>query len=186
MNLQDITYDNKAAMNENASIPAINKVQASDMNQIKEAINNNNSEIKNKSAISIALVGNPFSYTGNREQKLTLNTATNIKGSNLSITNDGGVLIGSNIKTVLVSGQVYYFTGSNHTSGKDAIVKRNNDTVMSSNSLVNSNYLKVLAGTTIVNVQEGDIIYLYSKNGSTGNCQIGAGDSNTYLTVMEI
>lgn len=46
MNLQDITYDNKAAMNENASIPAINKVQASDMNQIKEAINNNNSTIE--------------------------------------------------------------------------------------------------------------------------------------------
>lgn len=46
MNLQDITYDNKATMNENASIPAINKVQASDMNQIKEAINNNNSTIE--------------------------------------------------------------------------------------------------------------------------------------------
>jgi hypothetical protein len=85
-----------------------------------------------------------------------------------------------------VSGQIYYYTGSNHNAGKDAIVKRNNDAVMSANSIVNSNYLKVLAGTTIVNVQEGDIIYLYSKNSSTGTCQIGAGGNNTYLTVVEI
>lgn len=35
-----ITYDNKVALNENPSIPDINKVNASDMNEIKNAINN--------------------------------------------------------------------------------------------------------------------------------------------------
>ena len=35
-----ITYADKVALNENASIPAINKVSAGDMNEIKNAINN--------------------------------------------------------------------------------------------------------------------------------------------------
>lgn len=35
-----ITYDDKVALNENASIPAKNKVSAEDMNEIKNAINN--------------------------------------------------------------------------------------------------------------------------------------------------
>lgn len=39
-----ITYTNKSTMNENADIPAINKVQASDMNQIKEVVNSNYNE----------------------------------------------------------------------------------------------------------------------------------------------
>lgn len=36
-----ITYEDKVALNENASIPAKNKVSAGDMNEIKNAINNN-------------------------------------------------------------------------------------------------------------------------------------------------
>ena len=35
-----ITYDDKVALNENPNVPNINKVNASDMNQIKNAINN--------------------------------------------------------------------------------------------------------------------------------------------------
>jgi hypothetical protein len=40
-----ITYDDKVALNENASIPDINKVSASDMNQIKTGVNTNESNI---------------------------------------------------------------------------------------------------------------------------------------------
>lgn len=36
-----ITYANKSTMNENASVPAVNKVQASDMNEIKNVVNGN-------------------------------------------------------------------------------------------------------------------------------------------------
>lgn len=36
-----ITYANKSTMNENASVPAVNKVQASDMNEIKSVVNSN-------------------------------------------------------------------------------------------------------------------------------------------------
>lgn len=41
MALQNITYSNKSTMNENASVPAVNKCQASDMNEIKTVVNNN-------------------------------------------------------------------------------------------------------------------------------------------------
>ena len=36
-----ITYANKSTMNANASVPATNKVQASDMNEIKTVVNGN-------------------------------------------------------------------------------------------------------------------------------------------------
>jgi hypothetical protein len=41
MAIQKITYSNKAYINENASIAATNKVQATDMNEIKSVVNNN-------------------------------------------------------------------------------------------------------------------------------------------------
>lgn len=41
MDLQTITYTDKVTMNENTSIPAVNKCQAADMNEIKTVVNNN-------------------------------------------------------------------------------------------------------------------------------------------------
>ena len=45
--MAQITYADKSTMNENSSIPAINKCQASDMNEIKSVVNNNYSEVGN-------------------------------------------------------------------------------------------------------------------------------------------
>ena len=44
MALRTITYANKTAINTNASIPDTNKVNASDMNMIKEVVNENSAE----------------------------------------------------------------------------------------------------------------------------------------------
>ena len=40
-----ITYADKSTMNENASVPAVNKVQASDMNEIKNVVNDINRQL---------------------------------------------------------------------------------------------------------------------------------------------
>ena len=40
-----ITYENKSAINQNSQIPDVNKVNASDMNQIKEAVNVNDDKV---------------------------------------------------------------------------------------------------------------------------------------------
>lgn len=45
--MAQITYADKSAMNVNSSIPAINKCQASDMNEIKSVVNNNYNEVGN-------------------------------------------------------------------------------------------------------------------------------------------
>ncbi len=39
MNLNQITYNDKVALNGNASVAAINKIQDSDMNEIKSVVN---------------------------------------------------------------------------------------------------------------------------------------------------
>lgn len=43
--MAQITYDDKSAMNVNSSIPNINKVNASDMNEIKSVVNTNYTEL---------------------------------------------------------------------------------------------------------------------------------------------
>lgn len=52
-----ITYTDKATMNENTSIPAINKVQASDMNEIKSVVNENYDDLVNKTQAPITTDG---------------------------------------------------------------------------------------------------------------------------------
>ena len=50
-----ITYDDKISINENADIPAINKCQASDMNEIKNVINENYDEYTNIIPVDVVL-----------------------------------------------------------------------------------------------------------------------------------
>lgn len=47
MAVQTITYEDKQYLNQNADIPATNKVQDTDMNEIKSVVNNNANETSN-------------------------------------------------------------------------------------------------------------------------------------------
>lgn len=47
MAIQTITYADKTALNENAGVNAVNKCQASDLNEIKSVVNNNATELAN-------------------------------------------------------------------------------------------------------------------------------------------
>lgn len=47
MAVKTITYEDKQYLNQNADIPAINKVQDTDMNEIKSVVNNNATELTN-------------------------------------------------------------------------------------------------------------------------------------------
>jgi hypothetical protein len=47
MAVQTITYGDKQYLNENANIPATNKVEDTDMNEIKSVVNNNATELTN-------------------------------------------------------------------------------------------------------------------------------------------
>lgn len=47
MAIQNITYDDKSYINQNANIPNVNKVNDTDMNEIKSVVNNNATELSN-------------------------------------------------------------------------------------------------------------------------------------------
>jgi hypothetical protein len=56
MAVQTITYGDKQYLNQNADIPATNKVQDTDMNEIKSVVNNNANELTNIGNYSTAEV----------------------------------------------------------------------------------------------------------------------------------
>lgn len=53
MAVQTITYGNKSYLNENANIPATNKVQDTDMNEIKSVVNNNANILQGETTYSL-------------------------------------------------------------------------------------------------------------------------------------
>lgn len=59
MAVQTITYSDKSYINENASVAATNKVQATDMNEIKTVVNNNASEL----TTGLTEISNIINYT---------------------------------------------------------------------------------------------------------------------------
>jgi hypothetical protein len=64
MAVQTITYEDKQYLNENANISAINKVQDTDMNEIKAVVNNNANET-NTNTNDIANILNAEIYSTN-------------------------------------------------------------------------------------------------------------------------
>ena len=143
----------------------------------------NNKLLREKSSIRLYLSNN-LTYTSNAFRKLNLSKSTS-KGSNLTLY-DGGVKIGSGITHVLVSGQVYFMTGSNHTDGKLCDIYKNSSSYSTAHVREAYNYIHV-PNTTIIPVSEGDVIYLYAKNDTSANqTVIGGGSGNTFLNVIEI
>ena len=54
MAVQTITYDDKQYLNQNADIPATNKVQDTDMNEIKAVVNNNATILQGNTTYSLS------------------------------------------------------------------------------------------------------------------------------------
>lgn len=57
MAVQTIAYGDKSYLNQNANIPATNKVQDTDMNEIKTVVNNNATETANNTANIVNITG---------------------------------------------------------------------------------------------------------------------------------
>lgn len=67
MAVQTITYEDKQYLNQNADIPATNKVQDIDMNEIKSIVNNNANELNN------LFIGNLYSTNETNTYKIWIN-----------------------------------------------------------------------------------------------------------------
>lgn len=72
MAVQTITYGDKSYLNENANIPTTNKVQDTDMNEIKSVVNNNANELTN--IMGKILWNNPNPTVSFSSQTITLST----------------------------------------------------------------------------------------------------------------
>ena len=88
MSVQKITFTDKQQLNANTSIPAINKCQAADMNEIKSVVNNNADELTNAFIYSTneSVVGTWIDDKPIYRQVFTQSNTNNI--SNVATNND--------------------------------------------------------------------------------------------------
>lgn len=74
MAVQTITYANKTALNLNPDVDAVNKCQATDLNEIKSVVNNNATELSNYSYDVAVLWTNPSPTSRFAQQTITLSS----------------------------------------------------------------------------------------------------------------
>lgn len=87
-------------------------------------------------------------------------------GSSLSLTSDGGIKVGSGVKSIAISGQAYYYTG---TTGQKCLQILINNTVIGRVQLQNvAQYTTIVMPTKRLNITEGDIIYMQFQ-GTSGD-----------------
>lgn len=86
-------------------------------------------------------------------------TATKVKhGSKLSLNSNGEIVIGKGIKSIKVSGHVYYYTGTN---GSKSIEMRSNHGIITRTNESNIvNYTMIVIPENIIEVSEGDKIFM--------------------------
>ena len=113
---------------------------------------------------------------------------SNVFGSKLTATNDGGIQIGANISKILVSGMCSYDTITSNGSRHVRIVKNtytaNNTLAWSWQALVQSQPGQVEVMPILSDVQKGDIVYMMYYTGAATD-KIGGNSygGRTSLTV---
>lgn len=86
--MNEITYQNKSALNENPEIADINKVKASDMNEIKSVVNTNSQTSSNNFGLGTNTWTSSGTYAIGDIVVYNDNTYKNLTGTNTSTTPD--------------------------------------------------------------------------------------------------
>lgn len=182
MAIQTITYSDKQAMGTQPSIPDINKVTDSDMNEIKDVVNNNANEIT--PMYCRATITTEPTVTAN--YYITLNSI-GINTGEFTLEN-GGIKIPSGINHIRISGSVFlnYFPGgTNYLWAKIYRVRgTTSNQVIGSINNSTSTFISASVPEVIIDVQEGDIIKLMADSPSGGTIRSNA--INTWLMVEKI
>lgn len=184
--MAQITYADKTAMNVNSSVPDINKVNASDMNEIKLVVNNNYTELLNaindKNIMTAYFTSNYTLPATSAYYKLPINSSK-VVGTKLTLdTTNHNVVVGAGVSQVKVSAKVC-FNSIASSGDKWLNIYRNNEAV-SANPQNLSGRDMIYSTTMLVDVQQNDIIYL-SVYG-TKNDVIRANISYTNITIEVI
>lgn len=150
-----ITYANKVTMNENASVPAVNKVRAADMNEIKSVVNEN----AIRDVITAYLTSDITITTGGAYVDISLNASIS-SGTKLTL-NNNGIVVGSGITKVIVSAKIGLPSNKMSTGAKNIVIRKNG-------SIVDRNWLSIsttgnnglVLPSKLIDVQEGDVLKL--------------------------
>ena len=139
-----------------------------------------------KNILKASLSSN-YSITSIGGKKITLNTVDFKKGDAFSIS-DGGIKIGAGITKVKVSCSVFFSAGTNAGDSLRAFIYHNNDYVAFNFARAGTNgtYETRNVIPTPIEVEEGDIIYLYAGNSTGSRGTIEGQPNSTYLIVEEI
>lgn len=169
-----ITYADKQAMGTQPSIPDVNKVTDSDMNQIKNVVNNMEpswcvATITTKPTVSSEYFV-PLNFIHTKQGNFTLQ--------------DGGIRIGSGINHIRVSACVFVENFYGGDAFLWARVYKNNNMISTMLNSGGASYLSAGVPITITSVSEGDIIKLMADSGQGGTLRDTA--INTWLCVEKI
>lgn len=183
--MSQITYGNKVTLNSQPSIANINKVTADDMNEIKSAHNDTDNkvhDILSTNQCATAYLSNDITDLQNSNIPLDQITSS----TNLLTLSNNGIMIGSGITRVLVSGNVFFQASNNNGYIWTKItLTRNNVTTDISTAIddFSTNFASTSHAPRFINVQTGDIINLYKIDLNLGTIRK---ETNTYLTVQAI
>lgn len=202
--MSKVTFEDKVTLNENADIPNINKCRASDLNEIKSVVNENDDNKLEKSSVKTTKTatdtdtyscnyindatqkqiisvetGSAFNFTINEYTEINTWKLYNQNGNKFSVEN-GKVKVGTGISKVKITA-----TLSIDNQAQDTIYcyPKLNGVSLSPWCLFNLNYAGTLTFSTMCNVKENDIIScaLYS----TKNANINAGRANMIIEAIE-
>lgn len=207
--MSKITYTNKVDLYEDTSIADINKVKASDMNEIKTVVNNNDDTTTNNTnaigtlseltttnknnlvdainEVNTKHIASISCNTFTSKDKKTYVPADNfiLLGSKLTIANNK-IIVGSGVSRVKVSGNAIFNTSNtNYTMNVEIDLHVNQIEVKRTINYAGvTRYAFCSFSETIINVTEGDEIQLQVWNNSAANYSIDG--KGTWLTVEVI
>lgn len=136
-----------------------------------------------KSVITRTLGADITNLTQDTYLAVNLNQSTTY-GDKLSTTSGGGIRIGAGVSKIMVSGKVSYDNVQTDGVRRAAIAKNSNSDILASSAaqLVNGQEANISLNTILVDVSEGDVIYLM-YNSPDSDDVIMRGTSMTVETV---
>jgi hypothetical protein len=183
MAIQTITYEDKQYINQNADIPATNKVQDTDMNEIKSVVNNNANEFAENINLQETYATNSYAGVAIAGSANAFNGFNIFNSYGNLTTSSNGITIGSGINGILVSGLVGLQNASSNYNLVNAGLMKNGTIIESAlTELRNSNGTQsyVTLPAIIIPVQEGDVIAIYGNGEQTTSIR------RAYLNVKAI
>lgn len=173
-----ITYADKQAMGTQPSIPEVNKITDSNMNEIKNAVNSLEAQYCIGTITTQPTVETNYYVPLN---DFDINTG------NFTF-QDGGIKIPSGINHIKVSGSVFlnnFPGGTNYLWAKIYRVRgATNDLISGSLNNSTASFISASVPEVITNVQENDIIKLMADSPNGGTIRMHG--SNTWLMVEKI